>query len=142
MNPTDILMPSIAMALLTLALLVYMGLSRFRAVRRREVNPKFYRSYREGEQPERLHVLGRHVQNHFEVPPLFHVVVLATYVTGLVDPLGVSLAWAFFGLRCVHTFVHLGTNNVLRRFTVFGLSVVMLAALWVRLLLGLLDAAS
>jgi hypothetical protein len=83
MNPTNILLPSIAMALLTLGLLLYMGLRRVAAVKRGEVSVKFYRAYRDGEQPERLHVLGRHIQNHFEVPPLFHVVVLATYVTGL-----------------------------------------------------------
>jgi len=136
-DPSSILYPSIAMALLTLALLVYMGLSRAGAVRRGEVNPRFYRSYREGEQPEALHVLGRHVQNHFEVPPLFHVVVLATYVTGLVDGLAVGLSWAFFGLRCLHTMVHLGGNRVPRRFAVFGLSVLALAGLWVHLWWGL-----
>lgn len=137
MDPSSILYPSIAMALLTLALLVYMGLSRAGAVRRGEVNPRFYRSYREGEQPEALHLLGRHVQNHFEVPPLFHVVVLATYVTGLVDGLAVGLSWAFFGLRCLHTMVHLGGNRVPRRFAVFGLSVLALAGLWVHLWWGL-----
>lgn len=139
MDPISILFPSIAMALLTLALVLYMGLSRFAAVRRREVNPKFYRAYREGEQPERLHVLGRHVQNQFEVPPLFHVVVLATYVTGFVDEVAVALAWSFFGLRCLHTVIHLGSNNVPRRFAVFGLSVLALAGLWANLLLNLIS---
>ncbi len=139
MDPTSILYPSIAMALLTLALLVYMGLTRAGAVRRGEVNPRFYRSYREGEQPEALHVLGRHVQNHFEVPPLFHVAVLATYVTGLVDGLAVLLAWSFVGLRIAHTLVHLGGNRVPRRFAVFALSVLALAGLWLHLMWGLMS---
>lgn len=139
MNPTNILLPSIAMALLTLGLLLYMGLRRVAAVKRGEVSIKFYRAYRDGEQPERLHVLGRHIQNHFEVPPLFHLVVLATYVTGLVDLASVGLAWAFVALRCVHTLVHLGSNRVSRRFNVFALSVLVLIALWVNLFIGLLN---
>jgi hypothetical protein len=139
MNPTNILLPSIAMALLTLGLLIYMGLRRVAAVKRGEVSSKFYRAYRDGEQPERLHVLGRHIQNHFEVPPLFHLVVLATYVTGLVDLASVGLAWAFVALRGVHTLVHLGSNRVSRRFNVFALSVLVLIALWVNLFIGLLN---
>ncbi len=135
----DILLPSIAMALLTLSLIVFMGLHRVQAVRRRRVHIRFFRAFRGGELPEDLHIVNRHVHNHFELPPLFHVAIVATYAAGVVTPLAVVLGWAFFATRCLHTLIHLTYNNVNHRFLAYGAGVMMVAALWIHLLVGLLD---
>jgi hypothetical protein len=51
------------------------------------------------------------VQNRFEVPPLFHVGLLLTLLTGPVSALSVELAWGS-SRRCVHSYIHLGSNGV------------------------------
>lgn len=139
MEAQTILYPAIAMFFLTFGVLLYLGLSRFRAIHSGAVSMKYYRTYNEGEQPARLHLLGRHVQNHFEVPPLFHLGVLMAYVSETVTPTAVVLAWTFVALRCLHTCIHLGPNNVSVRFFTFGTSLLVLGGLWGSVLFGLIQ---
>ena len=134
MDASEIVFPAIAMFMLTASVIVYTGGSRLAAIRRREVSIRYYRLFNEGEQTPWLHLLGRHMQNHFEVPPLFYIAVLFLYVTGSVTPLAIVLAWLYFGSRCAHTFIHLGSNNVTHRFIAFALSGLILVGLWLTLL--------
>ncbi len=138
MNPHSILFPSIAMFALSFGCLLALGRARYQAIHHGDVKLSFFRTYDEGSQPARLHLLARHVQNHFEIPPLLHIGVLATFVTDSVNPTGLAFAWLFVVARFVHTYIHLGSNNVSRRFATFGVSLFGLAGLWVTLLFSLL----
>lgn len=142
MEPRLILYPSIAMFFLTLGLIFRLGLARYSAIKGGSVSIKFYRTYDEGDQPARLHLLGRHVQNHFEVPPLFHAGVLMAFVTGTTSPAALAFAWVYFALRCFHTTIHLGSNNVSVRFFTFGTSLLALAGLWICILVGIARQAA
>ena len=62
-----------------------------------------------------------------------------SYVTESVTPLAVALAWGYFALRCVHSVVHLGSNDVRRRLQVWATSGLVLTGLWLLLLLSLLS---
>lgn len=137
-----IFFPAIAMFLLTMSVFLLMGYSRYRATATREMDARYYKLYNQGEETPRLRQISRHVHNHFEVPPLFYVVVIIFYVTGQVTPLAVGLAWAFVALRLVHTVVHLGGNVVTRRFMVFIASFSVLAVMWLYLLVRLLGASA
>jgi hypothetical protein len=139
MDRTAIVFPAIAMFFLTASLIARMGYLRVTAVQRGEISIRYFRLYNEGEQPDRLQLISRHVQNHFEAPPLFYVVVLFLYVTQSVTPLAVALAWGYFALRCVHSVVHLGRNDVRRRLQVWATSGLVLTGLWLLLLLSLLS---
>lgn len=139
MQPEAILFPSIAMFFFSALMLGRLGYLRFTASTTREVNLSYYALYHgDNVEPDYLRVISRHAQNHFELPPLFHVGVLMTYVTEQVSAFAVGLAWAYVGLRAVHSYVHLGTNNVMHRFSIFLMSVTVLVVLWGRLLLVLL----
>lgn len=142
MSDAAIIYPAIAMFGLTFVVMVMLGTARYKAVRARRVSIRYFRSYNEGKQPERLHLMSRHLQNHFEVPPIFYAGVLFTYVTGSVTILSVVLAWMYVVLRCVHSFIHLGSNNVLHRFYVFLASIACLVGLWGALLVSLLRTGS
>lgn len=133
-----IVYPSLAMFLLTLLVFLRTGVARYQATASGEMNPRYYRLYNDGEEPERLRLLSRHLQNHFEVPPLFHIVVLLLLVLEGVNTLALICAWAFVVLRVMHSFVHLGGNRVPRRFAVFILSMVPLCVLWGQLFVHLL----
>jgi hypothetical protein len=71
--------------------------------------------------------------NHLhEQPTLFYAVALAAQLAGVVDPLSVGLAWAYVGLRVVHSFVQATRNVIPVRFAVFALGSFALLALLVR----------
>ena len=139
MAPTAIVFPAIAMFCLTMSMVARMAYLRVTAVQRGDVPIQYYRLYYEGVEPDRLRQIGRHVQNHFEVPPLFYVAVLFLYATGSVTPLGVGLAWLYVALRAVHSFVHLGRNDVTLRLAVWASSALVLGGLWLALLVSLLS---
>ena len=62
---------------------------------------------------------------------LFYVVCLAFYAAGAADRTALVLAWAYVAFRAAHTAVHLTANNVMHRLVAFGLSMLVLAAMWV-----------
>lgn len=142
MNAQLIIYPAIAMFSLTMGCIFYLGWNRYRAIHDGRVKISFFRTYTEGAQPERLHLLGRHVQNHFEVPPLFYIVLIFIYTTDSVTAVSVALAWLFVIVRAAHSFIHLGSNNVSRRFFTFGFSLLVLTALWCSLFLSINNHAA
>jgi hypothetical protein len=115
-----------------------MARARFAAVGRGEMNPGFYKTYPGDEEPEHMRVFTRNFINLFEVPVLFYVVVLMTYVTHQTNAWMIGLAWAYVAARYVHSYVHLTSNDVLTRFRIYAASAVVLLLLWASLLVKLL----
>ena len=130
MGSTTILLPAFAMFFLTIGCIFYLGFSRYRAIHAKQVKVSFYRTYDEGSQPKRLHLLSRHVQNHFEVPPIFYAGILVAYTTTNDLLISLIFAWLFVLARVAHTFIHLGSNNVSVRFFTFGFSLLCLLGRW------------
>lgn len=133
-----ILYPTFALAGLTLFVVFRMGLLRFSAVRRGEIDGRYFRLYRDYEEPEYLRVLSRHVVNLYEAPVLFYAVSIIAFVTETTTTLLLGLAWTYVALRYVHSYVHLTSNKVLYRFRLFAISQVVLMLLWILVLVGLL----
>ena len=136
-----ILYPSFAMFVLVAFVLAKLARLRVGGVGRGEVNVKFYKTYDEGQEPEHIRVVTRHFINQFEVPTLFHVIVIMTYVTQQVSWWMIGCAWAYVAFRYAHTFVHLGSNDVLMRFRMYFASNLALAVLWLSLFGTLLVSA-
>jgi len=133
----NILFPVFALLAMTLWVAARLGLARYRAVARREVDARYYKAY-QGEEPVHLRVLSRHFSNLLETPPLFYVACIIAYVTEQQDVLVLGLAWAYVALRFAHTLIHLGPNTVMLRFQVFVLSLLVLSAMLAALFVGLL----
>src|SRR5687768_2124337 len=106
MDPAAIIFPAIALFFWTFANGIRTARLRIGAVNRREVALGYYELY-EGSEPPAVRLASRHLQNLFEVPPLFYAGVLFLYVTQNVGPVTVGLAWLYVALRFVHSFVHL-----------------------------------
>lgn len=139
-SPTLILYPVFAMFLLVAVVLLRMRSMRFAAVRRKEVRATYYRAFQGGEEPEALRVISRHFTNLFEVPVLFYVGVIMAYVTHQVTYWLVACAWAYVALRYGHSFIHLTSNNVVARFSVYFASGFVLLVMWSSLLVRLIRA--
>jgi len=121
--------PLFAHVLLVLALVIVTGRGRVAAVRAGEVKLKDIAL--DGSMwPERLRKPANNYQNQFELPVLFYAVVTLVIATGLADGVSLFLAWAFVASRLVHSFIHLGTNNMVHRLFAFSASLAVLAAMW------------
>ena len=84
--------------------------------------------------PEYLIVLERHVDNQFQLPILFLVTGVLAITLKNQSPLIITLSWAFIASRFVHSYIHLGKNNILKRAAVYGLGWVFIVAIWILLL--------
>ncbi len=133
-----IIYPAFAMIALTIFCMARMALLRWFAVKRGEIDPRYFVLFRGYDEPDKLAAYSRHVANLFETPILFYVIVLTAFVTGQSGYWLLGLAWAYVGLRFVHTYVHLTSNVVLTRFRVFVLSMLTLTALWAVVLTNLM----
>ena len=134
----QVLYPAFAMMALTIFCMVRLGLLRWVAVGRGEVDPRFFRLFRGYEEPEKLAAYSRHVVNLFEAPLLFYVIILTAFVTGHSDIWLLGLAWGYVALRFFHSYVHLTSNVVLIRFRIFVVSMLTLSTLWVVVLTNIM----
>ena len=135
--------PMAAMVLLTGLVLVRMVLGRVAAVKRGEVDSRFYKT-QQGEvgEPRKAAQHTRHFVNLFESPVLFYVACLAAMITGLSTGVMVWLAWAYVVCRAVHAFVHLGSNSIPPRMAIYGASWIVLLAMWGVLVAGVATGSS
>lgn len=123
------------LVLLTNAVMIITARARVGSVNSGAVPLSYYRLMQGQEVPEFIAKTSRHFSNLFEVPTLFYtggVVYLALDLTGA---LAVISAWLFVGTRFVHTFIHLGYNNVLHRLVIFGLGNLAALVMWIAIML-------
>ncbi len=133
-----ILWPVFALFALTTVLTFRLGFMRVAAVKRRDINPKFFRAFQGYDEPDFLRVPARHVVNLFEAPVLFYVVAILIYVTAQVSGLLVALSWLYVAARCAHSYIHLTSNVVIWRLRVFAVSWLVLVVLWLTFLVQLM----
>lgn len=107
--------------------------SRLKSLKNREVTFQYFKTYNVAPPPDRVLVIGRHYDNNFQVPLLFFVSCLTHMIIGSVNTYTVGLAWFFVGSRFIHSFVHLGSNDLRFRVTAFGLGWVAIIAMWIQL---------
>ena len=131
MQNIDILYPVLALGAWTFLVLLLIPFVRVRSVRRREIGPNDFKFGESSAVPPNVSIPNRNYMNLLELPMLFYVVCVVLYVTGGTSHLSVLVAWAYVGLRVVHSLIHLTYNQVLHRLFVFALSNAALVSLWV-----------
>lgn len=124
---------------LALGLLWYLGTVRIPMVTRGEVRIKDIALERSG-WPEREHKVSNAFDNQFQLPVLFYVACLIAIGFGA-TLLEVLLAAAFVVTRYVHAFIHVTSNNVVRRFAAYTAGLVLLCLFWLDLLVRTLVLA-
>lgn len=131
MPQTQIFLPVAVLALWTLLVLGLVPIRRFAAASKKKVTAEDFRFGESANVPGDVAIANRAWMNLLEAPLLFYVACLVVFVTGNVDAYAINLAWAYVGLRIVHTIVHVTYNNVFHRLTAFALSNVALVSLWI-----------
>ena len=73
-------------------------------------------------------------QNLFEVPVLFYVLCVAIALNGGSTPGLLAAAWAYVGLRALHSLIHVTYNRVVHRFVAYVASTLLLFGMWIAFL--------
>lgn len=129
-----LLVPLLALVLLTFIVWVYMYITRLREIRDKSIHPQSLDTRAHGKALLTDSVApADNLQNLFELPVLFYAAVLLTLVLMIQDQIMVGAAWAYVALRYVHSLVHCTYNRVMHRFTVYVASCLVLAVIWARL---------
>ncbi len=140
MSVAMILAPLFVQVTLTLILLIGMAYVRGGALRRGEAKVESI-ALREPNWPRPAMQWANAYANQFELPVLFYVLTILSMATRHADLLFVLLAWVFVTLRVLQALVHVTSNRVRARGSLFGASAIVLLIMWVifmvRILLGL-----
>jgi len=127
-----LLQPMLAMMALTAAVWLFMYVRRLGHMLRHGIDAQAVSSPQKMAAliPEAVERPANNLRNLFELPVLFYALCLLSLQMGWAQALDVQLAWAFVGLRALHSLVHCTVNHVNTRFAVYALSSI---ALWVML---------
>ena len=140
MKIAHILQPAVALMAWTMVMWLWMYVTRIPAMNAAKLDPDSL-----AKDPTRTldDLLPASVQwkahnyNHLhEAPTVFYAVALALAVLGQGDGLNAKIAWAYVGLRIVHSIWQSTVNKVALRFLLFSLSSLCLMALTLHLILG------
>lgn len=133
MNPAAILQPAVALMAWTMVMWLWMYATRIPAMNAAKLDPDAL-----AQDPTRTldDILPAQVQwkahnyNHLhEAPTLFYAACLVLAVAGQGNGISAQVAWAYVGLRVIHSLVQATVNKVVVRFVLFALSSIVLMAL-------------
>jgi hypothetical protein len=130
----EILKPVVVLAGWTMIMWLWMYATRLPAMTAAKVNPD---DLVKGSPKKTLDdVLPHTVQwkahnyNHLhEAPTVFYAIALVLAIIGQGSGLNATIAWAYVGLRVIHSLVQATINKVVLRFSLFALSSLCLIAL-------------
>jgi len=130
---SPIFAPAIVLVLWSLFMLGWLAITRLPAMARAGVELTKIVGSRganlEGVVPDRVNWKAHNYAHLMEQPTLFYATVVILGVVGAGEGANLQLAWAYVGLRVVHSIVQATWNRVAVRFTLFSLSTAALLVL-------------
>ena len=143
MVQAEILKPMAVLAMWTMIMWVWMYATRIPAINKlpkpteADADQGWTGSMLEGLLPREVQWKAHNYNHLHEAPTVFYAVALALAMIGAGDGLNAKIAWAYVGLRIVHSIYQSTINRVPLRFILFALSSLCLVALCLHLLLAL-----
>ena len=124
MHISPLLGPIVALVAWSLVMYVWLYVARIGAMRRAGISAKGMRGTRglDGIIPAEANWPAHNYSHLMEQPTIFYAIVIALILMGFDQPINVYLAWAYVGLRVVHSLIQATMNVVAYRFLVFMLS--------------------
>lgn len=126
MRFSPLLGPVVALVAWSLVMYIWMYVARLTAMKRAGISLKGRRGSRgsalEGVIPDEANWKAHNYAHLMEQPTIFYAIVFALILMDFDAPINVNLAWAYVGLRVVHSLVQATVNIVALRFSLFTLS--------------------
>lgn len=129
-NDAAILVPMLAVVLLTFLAVIRMGAGRAAAMKG-GMDARYYRTYTGGQEPEGAVIGVRHYHNLLELPTVFYPACITAFALGAVGMWTLVFAWGYVVMRVIQSAVHLAHNHPGHRGGAFMLGVVFVLALWI-----------
>ncbi|MCW3836333.1 MAPEG family protein [Sphingomonas canadensis] len=130
--PIDILWPVFALVAWIFVVWFWMYVARFSLIRRQPPTAEDFASGANALRYfEPVEMPANNLRNLFEMPVLFLALVPLLMITHQAGHVQVALAWAFVGLRVVHSYVQIVVKRIPLRFMVYLASCAVLAAMWI-----------
>jgi hypothetical protein len=140
-----ILTPVLALVVWTLIVWVWMYATRIPAMQKAKIDPQDARhpgTYAD-KIPTQVRAVADNYNHLMEQPTIFYALAFYIYLSGSEnEALHILLAWAYVGLRVVHSLIQNTANIVMVRFLVFSLSTFCLFGMAVPAVLALLSGTS
>jgi hypothetical protein len=125
--------PVLALVAWTFVMWFWMYATRIPAMRKAKIDvAELSRTGAKLELPPEVSRVADNYNHLHEQPTVFYALALAAQVAGAADGVNVGLAWAYVGLRVVHSLVQATGNVIPLRFTVFAMGSGVLLALLIR----------
>ncbi|MFZ5671141.1 MAG: MAPEG family protein [Pseudomonadota bacterium] len=125
----SVLIPVLALVVWSLLIWIWMYATRIPAMSRAKINPQDARFPGSlSGLPDSARQVADNYNHLMEQPTIFYALAFATYLLGFESATTSMLAWAYVGLRVVHSLIQCTINRVTLRFLVFSLSTVVLMA--------------
>ena len=125
MDVTGFLNPVIALVIWSLLVWVVLYARRIPAMNAAKIAPDTAKSPDgdwKGQLPLKVEAAALNYNHLMEQPTIFYAFMFWAFLTGNTSPVIGMLAWAYVGLRVVHSFIQVSTGPVMARFGVFTLS--------------------
>ncbi|WAT18597.1 MAPEG family protein [Aurantiacibacter sp. MUD11] len=135
----ELLAPAAALAVWSMIMLIWMAALRLPALAKLEMPAEKSRGGRgsdlDGVLPGPIQWKAHNYNHLMEQPTVFYAVVIILFLAGGTQT-DLYLAWAYVGIRVVHSLWQSVVNTIPIRLTLFTISSIVLAALAVRALLA------
>jgi len=139
MNSNQIFLPVLFQILITVAGFLLLGIRKAKAVKSNDVDME-KAALDNDAWPDYVLMVSNNIRNQFQVPVLFYVLCILFYSIDAVSTTVLYLAWAFVISRAIHAYIHMSSNFVPARFTVFTIGFVIMIVMLVFAAIALLSA--
>jgi hypothetical protein len=130
---SNILTPMLALILWTFVLWFWLYATRIPAMRAARIDPaKIKRKDDLDPLPLRVKQVADNYNHLHEQPTVFYALIVYSQLAGVHDGLNIVLAWAYVGIRVIHSLVQCTSNFVPVRFSIFALGSLVLMAIAIR----------
>lgn len=140
MENNAILGPVAALALWSMVMWVWMYATRFPAMSRAKIDAAKMVGGTgkglDGVLPQEVQWKAHNYNHLMEQPTVFYAVALALAIGGMGGGLNTQIAWAYVGLRILHSLIQATVNRVMWRFVIFALASLALIALCLHAFIG------
>ena len=139
MSSNQIFLPVLVQILITISGFLLLGIRKTKALKTNNVDQE-KAALDNDAWPDYVLQVSNNIRNQFQVPVLFYVLCILFYSIDAVSTIVLYLAWAFVISRAIHAYIHMNSNFVPARFTVFTIGFVTMIIMVVFAAIALLSA--
>lgn len=139
MNSNEIFLPVLVQILITITGFMLLGVRKTRAVKSGQVDME-KTALDNDAWPDYVLMVSNNIRNQFQVPVLFYVLCFLLYSIDAVSTAVLYLAWAFVITRAIHAYIHMSSNFVPARFSIFTIGFLIMIAMFVFAAIALVSA--